>query len=161
MAFNNDLLTVLFRNTMSYKLLREFAHKRRQKEVKDSVLRTTLYRLRKQGLVVQKDGKWSITNLGKDFLKRKEKAKIWEHGLYDKSLRERDKNMIIAFDIPESERRKRDWLRVELRLLGFDPIQKSVWFGPYPLPREFIQSLGKLELITYLKFFRARKDEVV
>ena len=69
--------------------------------------------------------------------------------------------MIVAFDVPEHERYKRDWLREELLVLGFEPIQKSVWFGPSPLPENFVRELGSRELLSYLKFFRAREEELV
>lgn len=34
---------------------------------------------------------------------------------------------ILVFDIPEKEKRRRDYFRRHLRLLGFKPFQKSVW----------------------------------
>ena len=36
--------------------------------------------------------------------------------------------MIVAFDIPECERRKRVWLRSALKNIGFNLIQKA--YGP-------------------------------
>lgn len=36
---------------------------------------------------------------------------------------------VLVFDIPERERKKRDRLRCHLRLLGFKPVQKSVWIS--------------------------------
>lgn len=35
--------------------------------------------------------------------------------------------LIVFFDVPEDQRRMRDFLRSQLRFLGFEPVQKSVW----------------------------------
>ena len=69
--------------------------------------------------------------------------------------------MIVAFDIPEREKRKRGWLRRELANLGFEMLQKSIWLGPSPVPKDFIQSLRDAELLGYIKFFRAHETEIV
>jgi len=45
--------------------------------------------------------------------------------------------------------------------LGFEPIQKSVWFGPAPLPEDFLESLSELNLLPFLKFFRTTEEELV
>jgi DNA-binding transcriptional regulator PaaX len=60
---------------------------------------------------------------------------------------------VIDFDIPELERRKRDWLRVSLMNLGFEMLQKSVWVGNTDLPEEFILSLNNLEILSHLHMF--------
>jgi DNA-binding transcriptional regulator PaaX len=73
----------------------------------------------------------------------------------------KDKNLIIIFDIPEKERQKRDWLRGELVALGFVSLQKSVWFGPAPIPKKFIEYLAKMNIISYLKFFKATETDLV
>lgn len=53
---------------------------------------------------------------------------------------------LVMFDIPESERRKRDWLRSELVACNFQRLQKSVWIGYNPLPEKFIKSLDEFKL---------------
>jgi len=131
-------------------------------EFKDVTLRATLSRLRKLGLVSNKQGEWAITVRGKQHLKNRKSRFAKGHGKYPaSSAMKHKKNMIIAFDIPESHKKMRDWLRVELRLLGFEPIQKSVWFGPAPLPEDFLESLSELNLLPFLKFFRTTEEELV
>jgi DNA-binding transcriptional regulator PaaX len=65
--------------------------------------------------------------------------------------------IIVAFDIPEKERRKRKWLRAVLRELGFRMIQKSVWIGKVILPEEFLHDLHRLRLISYIEIFEIGK----
>lgn len=68
--------------------------------------------------------------------------------------------MIVMFDIPESHKRVRNWLRIELALLGFEILQKSVWLGPTPLPREFIEKLTATDILQFIHFFRVTKEDV-
>lgn len=129
------------------------------KRVKDQTLRITLSRLKKRGLVENKNRIWKITKKGEDYLKNKLAAKIPRFGhLKAKNVKN---NMIIIFDIPEIRRKQRDWLRGELIMLGFIQLQKSAWFGPAPLPEEFIKYLNDTNLLQYLKFFKAVKEEIV
>jgi len=64
---------------------------------------------------------------------------------------------IAIFDIPETERRKRDWLRRALRHLGFRLIQKSVWLGKVKIPKNFLNDLRNLDLIEYIEIFQVTK----
>lgn len=47
---------------------------------------------------------------------------------------------MIFFDIPESKRRYRDYLRRVIRVVGFHEFQRSIWIYPYPVP-EFLKNL--------------------
>ena len=60
---------------------------------------------------------------------------------------------IVSFDIPERERRKRDWLRAALANSGFRMIHKSVWLGKGKLSREFIEDLNALRLLPCVHIF--------
>jgi len=71
------------------------------------------------------------------------------------------RQMIIAFDIPEEKRKNRYWLRVELVSLGFKMLQKSVWLGPAPLPKELLDHLKNIDILPYLKFFEVKKSDIV
>lgn len=126
---------------------------------KKSTLHTTLSRLKKKGLINKIEGKWSLSKEGKEFLKSKSPAIKKFFPSHKKSVRSR-RNTIIVFDIPEKERRFRDWLRSELIGFGFDSIQKSVWFGP-ALPKEFIEYLDQEGLLKYIRFFRASEDDII
>ncbi len=133
----------------------------------EDLLRVALSRLKKRGLVENSAGIWSATKKGRGYIMNKI-AKVTgqnfikcNHKKYDAKIRNRPKNMIISFDIPEIYRRKRDWLRIELVSLGFGALHKSVWFGPAPLPKEFIEALNDMKIIKHIKFFRASNYDIV
>ena len=121
----------------------------------ESVLRNALSRLKKNGLVVQSGTDWTAT--GKGARKINDSPERWRKN----SIADKPKNMILIFDIPEAEKWKRNWLRFELGMLGFTMLQKSVWFGPAPLPKAFIEKLDDLELLTCIRFFNAKEADIV
>ena len=45
--------------------------------------------------------------------------------------------------------------------LGFEMLQRSVWLGPSPVPQEFIDSLRKLQILQYMKFFEAKEADII
>lgn len=101
-----------------------------------------LNRLRSQGLIIKTGGSrypvWILTNQGKN--------KIKSYGYFIKPAKPDGIPRLVVYDIPEKERKKRDWLRYELIACGYNQLQKSVWLGYSPLPEEFAQSLKDLNL---------------
>ena len=65
---------------------------------------------------------------------------------------------IVAFDIPEKERNKRDWIREVLKMLGFTMIQKSVWIGKTKVPQEFLDDLLEFRLLDFVEIFEISKS---
>ncbi|MBI5220580.1 MAG: hypothetical protein HY978_01940 [Candidatus Liptonbacteria bacterium] len=65
---------------------------------------------------------------------------------------------IVSYDIPERHRRKRRWVSACLLGLGFQAVHRSVYLGKVVLPREFIQSIGRLKLAGYLEIFEITKS---
>lgn len=97
---------------------------------------TARKRLKRQGLLVERDGRLSITEKGiavlrslSSSLMRKRSPKHW-----DKKWR------MLVFDIAEKRRPARVRLRRELHSAGFIQVQKSVWLYPYPC-EEFVALL--------------------
>src|SRR3989344_2334204 len=123
-------------------------------DLSPEVLRATLSRLKKIGLLEQDDSLWQLTKRGlariKDPLNSHRKALPASE----------EKNMIVMFDIPERDKKKRAWLRAELALRGFTMLQKSVWFGPGPLPKEFIKNLDTMRILHCLRFFTAKESDI-
>ncbi|MDP3974772.1 MAG: CRISPR-associated endonuclease Cas2 [Candidatus Jorgensenbacteria bacterium] len=64
---------------------------------------------------------------------------------------------IVAFDIPERERRKRNWLREALRNAGFTAVQKSVWMGKVKIPVELLDDIRRLRLADFVEIFQITK----
>ena len=99
-----------------------------------------LSRLKEQGLVAksrkERNAFWIITPKGKNKLESYIVEKIKADGI----------PRIVMYDIPEPERRKRDWLRCELVACDYKQLQKSVWLGYCPLPEKFIKSLKDMDI---------------
>jgi|SRR3989344_1931688 len=125
----------------------------------DYTVRNTLSRLKKKGLVKNTNGKWSISEEGKDFLISKKRNIKSFFPLGNRSNKSENK-LLVIFDIPEKKKRHRDWLRHELISLDFSLIQKSVWLGP-PLPKEFIQYLDEIRILQYIKFFKVSEGDLI
>ena len=114
-----------------------------------------LNHLKRDGLVVKyKDGRtstWKITDEGKEYLVRLKDGQILPKRAYAK--KKSISMVIVSFDVPERERRKRDWLRLNLVALGFTMLQHSVWIGKVALPHDFIKDLRSQNMLSYIHIF--------
>lgn len=98
--------------------------------------------------VKKKDNKsfYHLTPKGKlEFLKNLHMEKIFKTK-WDGHWR------VVIFDIPESQRQKRDYLRKELRELKFAQLQHSVYITPYPVTGELDQILSDWGLRRCFRF---------
>lgn len=68
-----------------------------------------------------------------------------------------NKVVIVVYDIPESRRQKRYWLRSALKNLGLKMIQKSVWLGKVAIPKAFLEDLKDLRLVEFVEIFEVSK----
>lgn len=149
--------------------LSELQRERRKEQMRTKTERQTrqrcynmIYKLERDGLIkkIQKKSGifFRITSNG---------VRRWEF------LRERKENMlpkphykvlkninfiIVIFDIPEIERKKRSWLRSALKNLGFKLIQKSVWIGKVKIPKDFLNDLKELKLVNFVEIFEISKS---
>lgn len=121
-----------------------------------------LYHLNKDGFIKkEKWGRkliWNVTQKGKakEELLRKMLA---SHGLPvgDYKREQSDTIVIVSFDIPENQRRKRRWIRTVLKGLGFRMMQRSVWIGKMKIPKEFVGDLHKIGLLEFVEIFAVTK----
>jgi len=117
-----------------------------------------IFQLKKQGLLKEykKNGEryLKLTQRGQvEILRYKLKQKNTE--AWDKKWR------VVIFDIPEVTRKDRNFLRSQLKWLGFFELQKSVWVFPYEIKndlREFIK-LCKIELRGDIRFLTVDQIE--
>lgn len=117
---------------------------------------STLSRMKKDGLVVKDKRGWVATVLGKKKLGtlRSIKSRSLPSRKYQG---EKSRSIVIvAFDVPEKERRKRAWLRGVLLQLGFTMFQKSVWIGKVKLPEDFLLDLRRLGLVSRVGILSVR-----
>ena len=134
----------------------DFKKEEMPKNTKRNSIYTALFRLQKQGLVLNSRGNWSLTQDGENFTKS-------FFRFHSKHTSQRLPNIdntkrIVIFDIPEKEREKRDWIRIELLYHEYKPLQKSVWLGRRPLLPQFIENIEFLGLSDCVHIFSV-KDE--
>ena len=131
------------------------------KKERDKKFYNLMHRLRKDGLITKKKSSWAITKKGKqklDGLKERKEVFIPRK----KYLIEEGKELnIIIFDIPEEQRRKRDWLRETLIQLGFSKLQQSVWISKNKLPEELLKDLQTFHILEYVEIFSITKTGTI
>lgn len=67
------------------------------------------------------------------------------------------KNLLLIYDIPEAMKKERDWFRRHLIKFGYLMVQRSVWVGPSPLPKEFLEYLKEIKIGDNFKTFKLTK----
>ncbi len=112
--------------------------KYRKTDIKKKTLQTNLYRLQKQGLILKdpKQKVFVLTPEGKRILMEIDNRMLIFQKPWDGKLR------LVFFDIPETKKRWREWLKKELGLMEFHKVQESVYVGKYPLPQSFYKEIS-------------------
>jgi DNA-binding transcriptional regulator PaaX len=114
----------------------------------------TLDRLIKNGFVETQTGKYFLTESGRRYFENKNKLAIKFASPF---LLNAPKNLLLMFDIPESRKAERNWLRRHLIDFQYYMIQKSVWVGPSPLPKKFKDHTKNMGLDKFVKTFKLAK----
>jgi len=96
---------------------------------------------------------FSLSNKGritiiKSIIQDKKNAKRWDN-----------KWRAIVFDIPESSRKERNFLRKELKWMGFKEFQHSIWITPHNLEKELLclLKLWRNDFTGDIRFLRIEK----
>jgi CRISPR-associated endonuclease Cas2 len=129
--------------------LREYLEEREK-------LSKLIYKLKREGFILEdkKNKKLILTKKGKlklRFLKNKrsvEETKNNESNQKDKDV------IVVIYDVPESEHKKRHQLRNLLVNAGFNFVQKSVWIKQGKITEDFINLLKDLEVLNYTQIFK-------
>lgn len=124
------------------------------KSYSQNSLSGTLSYLRKTGLVENCESELKVTIKGQKYIKKKMDSLKQFYFSFDKNA---PKNLIVMFDIPETKKAEREWLRWHLKKFNYSMIQKSVWVGPSPLPKEFLKYIGNIGIKDGLKTFKLAK----
>lgn len=115
----------------------------------------TMYRLKKKGLVEKKNGEWFLTKSGKEYFENKKKLLTKFPSPFPLNS---PKNLLLMFDIPESKKSERNWLRWHLIEFQYSMIQKSVWVGPSPLPNKFKEHVKNIGMDKFIKTFKLARS---
>jgi phenylacetic acid degradation operon negative regulatory protein len=62
---------------------------------------------------------------------------------------------LVSYSIPESQRKRRDQLRVRLQWLGFGQLANGLWISPHEVTQEVRALAQQLRVIDHLEVFRA------
>ena len=114
----------------------------------------TLSRLKKKGFIEIRSEKWFLTKAGKEYFENQRKLGTKFSSPF---VLNAPKNLLLMFDIPESRRAERNWLRWHLKEFQYFMIQQSVWVGPSPLPKKFGAHLKEMGLYVCIKTFKLAK----
>ena len=124
------------------------------KSYSHSSLSGTLSQLRKNDLVENSTEGLRLTIKGKKYIQKKMDSFKQFYFKFDKNS---PKNLIVMFDISETKKAEREWLRWHLKKFNYHMIQKSVWVGPSPLPKDFLDYLEHIKIKDGVKTFKLAK----
>ena len=94
----------------------------------------------------------------RDRIKKANRKKNFYHTAFSSPFTKNSpKNLILMYDVIEEKKKERDWFRRQLKNFDYMMIQKSVWVGPSPLPKEFLDYVKEIGLKDHLKIFKLAK----
>jgi hypothetical protein len=67
------------------------------------------------------------------------------------------KNLIVMYDISGDKKKEREWFRRHLQKFDYIMVQKSVWVGPSPLPKDFLNYVKSIGILNQLKTLKLAK----
>ncbi len=111
------------------------------------------YNFKRSSYFVFKDNEFYLSSRGrieiiKKIIKEKREVKKWD-----------GKWRAIIFDIPENRRNQRNFLRKELKWIGFKELQHSIWIIPHDIERELLclMKLWHIDFTGDIRFLVAEK----
>ena len=97
----------------------------------------------------------------KDRRKKKDRKRNYYNISFESPFKNNQpKNLLVMYDVPANMKRERDWFRRHLVKFGYIMVQKSVWAGPSPLPKEFLDYLKEIKIGNNLKTFKLEKPYI-
>lgn len=115
-------------------------------------------KLKREGFIQGPSGFLKITSAGKSKFKKMRDLRTGGFPTADYQKEKSNQIVIVAFDIPEKEKRKRQWLRWALTNLGFTLYQRSVWLGKVKIPTNFLIDLRRLHLSSCVGILSVNKS---
>lgn len=111
--------------------------------------------LKKHNYILSKNDRLILSTAGRKYIERKIDSLKQFSMCFPKDA---PKNLIVMYDIPQERRAEREWFRFQLVKFGYEMIQKSIWVGPSPLPREFIVYVKRIHLEKNIKTMKLAKS---
>ena len=130
---------------LAYKPNKFFDELERKTGASRATLSSTMSRAKHSNYIADKNGSIALTWRGKVRAEYQPTKKVF------------DGMTIVIFDIPEVRRKDRYQLRCYLRMMKFEPIQKSVWASEYEPGQELTEVVTDLKLETHVQVLKAQK----
>ena len=116
-------------------------------------IQNSMYKLKNKGYISKNHGNLCLTSRGKIYIDLIKHLKEFR----SENLKTAQKNLLVLYDIPEEKKKEREWFRRHLKNFHFIMIQRSVWVGPSPLPKEFMEYIESIGLKKFLRIFKLAK----
>lgn len=110
--------------------------------------------LKNKGYIKEINGSYFITQKGEGYLNKS--SNNFKKFISEKTDRD-PKDLLILYDIPQNQTSVRNWFRRELKNFHFVMVQRSVWVGPSPLPKDFLNYVKELKIGDNFKTFKLEK----
>ena len=117
-------------------------------------INNAIYKLNKNGYISKGNNFISLLPRGRKYVESKKTRFVTFDSPFPKDS---PKNLLLMFDIPEDQKAEREWFRYQLREFGYEMVQKSVWVGPSPLPKDFMSYINEIKLKSCIKTFKLAK----
>jgi DNA-binding transcriptional regulator PaaX len=125
------------------------------KQYPPKTIQVTINRLKRKGLIEKNLTKIFLSKDGKKYIKKKINSLKQFNKPKDIS---NNRNLLVMFDIPNERKAEREWFRWHLKKFNYILVQKSVWVGPSPLPKDFLDYVEKIKLKKCIKTFKLAKS---
>ena len=138
------------RSTKIYKSILWSRVRARNKKINYNSFRQHIYRLGRRGVIHSERN--SIVICHKDltrFIKTRNSVIRWVRPSGASKV-------LISFDIPETKKKTRDWLRNQLKYWDFKMIHQSLWLGAGPMPKEFVTHVSFLGIDKNVRIFNVK-----
>lgn len=158
MSITKEILEVLWNTEIKYKGMRvNIFGIPNFKKYSSRSIRTTIDRLKRKNIIEKELSGIILSKYGKEYARKKMDSlkQFSKSGNISK-----DRNLLVMFDVPTERKPEREWLRWHLKKFDYIMVQKSVWVGPSPLPKEFKDYIKEIKLNKCIKTFKLAKSYI-
>lgn len=115
------------------------------RDVSPQIIRNSLSRLKKDGYIESTErSRYAVTPLGSEFIQTINRKPLLIEKKWDAVWH------MVMFEVPESDRKKRDAFRGGLLQLGFGLLYKSVYISPWDYREDVLRLADSLEITDWI-----------
>lgn len=135
---------------------KQYSKKHRKSYKEFCSAKILIRRLERDGIIsVDKKKNIKITKSG---LKKYKNSLLYPASPLSYVAQDSSRVVIVAFDVPEKQRNKRDFIRRAFQSIGFKLIQRSVLFGYKKIPEDLLKDLEVIGALVYVQIFEVSKE---